>query len=534
MGETCTLEQRGRVALPVCDSHPGIGRFRVRRNSPPFAKGRAGRALVRGVPMSSAPSTDARTLAAEMKRQLQQYRAEHLQLEANMRWRLERELEASRAEHADLMARMNSSIAMLEHAAEMGITSSMATLELATATPTGAEVPNSQASSSQPAHQVAVLSHPRPTAMPATADAILPGDWTPQSPIYCLLPDDLLERIANELQSGVVWQTCAFLRHRRLNSIEALVLSSCKLQILEVPIGGSRDALVLRLWHQLNAGRAIMRQLRSTVGEVIAAADQAGGYPCRYAEPWMSCFNAIDIIQSGNDVHGQGLSELSPDMKQYFADDLPALLRDQRPWASDCVNGGIKQEFFHHLRDGIHDFLAGQAEPHRARLLVQAAEDMIDPRIEAALANRDAECDAASTMRLLKEFVSKNGYLLSERQRKVCILVINSPTISEKTRDCAIELIEENDSQNAKAQAALPVPPPPYTEYTMGGQPPLQRQEDGCTLPYHSITCTILMDEGNQMESWGLSFEELRFEDYCKTNAIADGLEDPSAGSLAS
>ena len=33
---------------------------------------------------------------------------------------------------------------------------------------------------------------------------ILPEDWTPQSPVCCLLPDDLLERIANELQSGVI------------------------------------------------------------------------------------------------------------------------------------------------------------------------------------------------------------------------------------------------------------------------------------------------------------------------------------------
>ena len=47
--------------------------------------------------MSSASSTDARMLAAEMKRQLQQYRAEHIQLEASMRWRLERELEAKAA-----------------------------------------------------------------------------------------------------------------------------------------------------------------------------------------------------------------------------------------------------------------------------------------------------------------------------------------------------------------------------------------------------------------------------------------------------
>ena len=410
--------------------------------------------------MPSAPSTDARTLVAEMKRQLQHYRAEHLQLEASMRWRLERELEASRVEHADLVARMTSSIATLEHAIVTGMaSSSLATLELAAATPTGAAVPSDQAPSSQPAHQAAVLSHSRPTAMPATADAILPVDWTPQSPICCLLPDDLLERIAMELQSGVVWQTCAFLRHRRLNSIEALVLSSCKLQILEVPTGGSRDALVLRLWHQLNAGRAIMRQLRSAVGEVAAA--EAPSEVCaylRYSHPWKSPFNAIDLISTGDNVHGLGLGQMSPDVQLYFADALPALLRDERLPASSCVNGdGIKQKFFESLRDHIYRFLENQAEPHRVGLLIQAAEDVIDPCIEqAALANRHgvhAQGEArmhqsSELMHLLRKFVHNNGYLLSERQQKACSRIINSPTISERVRNSAVALFEEN----AKAQ----------------------------------------------------------------------------------
>ena len=423
--------------------------------------------------MPSASSTDARTLMAEMKRQLQHYRAEHLQLEASMRWRLERELEASRVEHADLVARMTSSIATLEHATVPGMaSSSLATLELAAATPTGAAVPSDQAPSSQPAHQAAVLSHSRPTAMPATADAILPVDWTPQLPIFCLLPDDLLERIAMELQSGVVWQTCAFLRHRRLNSIEALVLSSCKLQILEVPTGGSRDALVLRLGHQLNAGRAIMRQLRSAVGEVAAA--EAPSEVCaltRYSDPWKAPFNAIDLISTGDDVHGLGLGQLSPDIQLYFADALPALLRDERLPASSCVNGdGIKQEFLESLRDHIYRFLVNQAKPHRVGLLIQAAEEVIDSNLsvliqaliqaaevidscieQAALANRHGvHCSAQgeARMRLLKKFVRNNGYLLSERQQKACSRIINSPTISERVRNSAVALFEEN----AKAQ----------------------------------------------------------------------------------
>lgn len=44
------------------------------------------------------------------------------------------------------------------------------------------------------------------------------------------------------------------------------------------------------------------------------------------------------------------------------------------------------------------------------------------------------------------------------RQKKACSLIINSPTISEIARDCAIELFEENAAQSAKAQAALPPP----------------------------------------------------------------------------
>ena len=488
--------------------------------------------------MSSAPSTDARTLVAEMKRQLHQCRAEHLQLEAGMRWRLERDLEASRAEHAALVARMTSSIAKLERATVTGTASSIAGLEPAPATPTGAEVPIDQApSSSQPAaHQAAVLSLPRPTPMPATADAILPVDWTPQSPICCLLPDELLERIAEELQSGVVWQTCAFLWHRRLNSIEALVLSSCKLQILEVPIGGSRDALVLRLWHQLNVGRSIMRQLRSAVSEVAAAADHEDGI-VRFSDPWKSRFATIDLIRA---EYGLGLNELAPDVRRYFAGDLPALLRDERggpPAVSSwCVDGGIKQAFFEHLRDSIYSFfLASQAEPHRARLLIQAAEDIIDPCIEQAAKRREplslgllqpiiaanrrtAERRAAEMMRLLREFVRNNDYLLSDRQNKACCLMINSPTISETARDCAIKLLEENAAQMATAQAAaLPSPSctPSSCSWFVGG------------FTYHSIT--ILMDSAK-------SFEELRFEDYCRANAPADSVDpnqDPSWSEIA-
>ena len=96
----------------------------------------------------------------------------------------------------------------------------------------------------------------------------------------------------------------AYLRHRRLNSIEALVLSSCKLQILEIPIGGSRDALVLRLWHQLNMGRAITRQLRSAVGEVAAAADQDCTDRLRYgSDLWKPRFATIDLIYALETVY---------------------------------------------------------------------------------------------------------------------------------------------------------------------------------------------------------------------------------------
>ena len=242
----------------------------------------------------------------------------------------------------------------------------------------------------------------------------------------------------------------AYLRHRRLNSIEALVLSSCKLQILKIPIGGSRDALVLRLWHQLNAGRAILKQLRSAVAEVAVAADQdcTDRYPSdpSHSDPWKSWLATIDLIRTGGVVHNRGLNQLATDLKQCFADDLPALLRDERggPRASSCANGGIKQEFFRCLRERIYDFLSGQARPHRARLLIQAAEDLIDPRIEAALTDRRAEGNAGLMMRDLEGFVRNDGYLLSERQKKACSLIVNSPTIGEGARNAAIELLQEN------------------------------------------------------------------------------------------
>ena len=429
----------GNVAWPPCVTPPSVRKGRGAEKD-----GLAAR------PMPSASSTDTRTLVAEIERQLHQYRAEHVQLEASMRWRLERELEASRAGHEALVARMTSSIAKLERAAVTGKASCIAGLEPADLS-RGVEVPLAAPASSQPAQRAAVPSLPRPTALPATADANLPVAWTPQSPICCLLPDDMLERIAKELQSGVVWQTCAFLRHRRLNSIEALVLSSCKLQTLEIPIGGSRDALVLRLWHQLNAGRAILKQLRSAVAEVAIAADQDchphwPAQDCCNLDPWKSWLAAIDLIYTGDDVHGRGLNQLAPEVKQCFADDLPALLRDERggPRASSCENGGVKQVFFEHLRKRIYDFLESQARPHRARLLIQAAEDLIDPRIEAALADRRAERGAEMMMTVLKGFVICDGYLLSERQKKTCSLIINSPTIGEGARECAIELLQEN------------------------------------------------------------------------------------------
>ena len=128
------------------------------------------------------------------------------------------------------------------------------------------------------------------------------------------------------------------------------------------------------------------------------------------------------------------------------------------------MDGGIKQVLFESLRGKIYPFLENQAEPHCARLLIQAAEDVIDPRIEqAALANRHADpgrrleedADAAKMMRLLTRFVRNNGYLLSDRQKKACSLVINSPTISEMPRECAIELLEENASATPKVQTPL-------------------------------------------------------------------------------
>ena len=401
--------------------------------------------------IAQSASTDARTLAADMKRQLQHYRAEHLQLEASSL----RELNANRVKHAGLVARM---------------TSCIATLELAAATPMGgSETPVSQVASSQPAQAAPVLC---PMAVP-TSDAVLPATdvviWTPQSPICCLLPDELLERVADKLQSGVLWQTCAYLRHRRLRSIEALVLSSCKLQTLEVPAGGSRDALVLRLWHQLNTGRLIMKQLRSAVDAAAAAADQAVEGRVRYTDPWKSLFGKIEIIHSskfssagsGHDAHRLGLGELPPAVMRYFADDLPALLRDERLQASKCLDGGIKQVFIRHLRDEIYWFLSRQAEPHRTRLLLQATEDIIDPCIEDAFANRDTAANAASMMVRLNRLVCFEGYLLSERQQKACSLIINSPTISESTRDCAVELVKENDSRASAPPPWPPQPPPP-------------------------------------------------------------------------
>jgi hypothetical protein len=375
--------------------------------------------------MCSASSADARTLAAKMRRQLHQYRTEYTQLEASMRWRLERELEAKRAVHADLVARMSRSITTLERTADTGATSSVATVDVAAATPTGAEAPNPQAPGSQSAHQTAMLSHPRPTAMATTSAAFHSVDWMRQSPICCLLSDDLLERISNELQSGVVWQTCAFLRHRRLNSIEALVLSSCKLQTLVVPTGGSRDALVLRLWHQLNAGRVIMRQLRNIVDEAAAAADQAttlmdmqslNGCAYGYAKerdepPWKSRFDAIDEITTA-DGPALSLLDLSSDVQPYFAGDLLALLRDKRPRASKCMNGGIKQEFFHHLRDCIFEFLRQQVEPHLARLLIEGAEDIIDP--PSRLPSQSLRADIAEAGRVMQRVKLKIQWLYSE------------------------------------------------------------------------------------------------------------------------
>ena len=115
---------------------------------------------------------------------------------------------------------------------------------------------------------------------------------------------------------------------------------------------------------------------------------------------------------------------------------------------------------FESLRGKIYPFLENQAEPHCARLLIQAAEDVIDPRIEqAALANRHPasparrlaeDRDATQMMRTLTGLVRNNGHLLSDRQKKACSLVINSPTISELPRERAIELLEENAKATPK------------------------------------------------------------------------------------
>ena len=171
-----------------------------------------------------------------------------------------------------------------------------------------------------------------------------------------------------------------------------------------------------------------------------------------YSDPWKSRLATIDLIRTGDDVHGRGLNQLAPDVKQCFADDLPALLRDERGGlrASSCVNGGVKQVFFWRLRNLIYDFIDGQARPHRARLLIQAAEDLIDPRIEAALADCRAEGDAEVMMCVLKLLVIVDGYLLSERQKKACSLIINSPTIGECARDGAIELLQENATRKCQ------------------------------------------------------------------------------------
>ena len=93
-----------------------------------------------------------------------------------------------------------------------------------------------------------------------------------------------------------------------------------------------------------------MRQLRSAIDEAAAAADQDDADSLsRYSDPWKSRF---DTITAMDPTLTQGLGDLSPNVKQHFAEELPTLLRDQRPWASNCqIDGGIKQVFFHHLRD---------------------------------------------------------------------------------------------------------------------------------------------------------------------------------------
>jgi hypothetical protein len=103
-------------------------------------------------------------------------------------------------------------------------------------------------------------------------------------------------------------------------------------------------------------------------------------------------------------------------------------------------------------------------------------------------------------MRLLREFfVRNNGDLLSERQQKTCSRMINSPTISERARNFAIALFGEN----AKAQAAGDVLDP--------------RMSLCCSCVVDGSTCdsnTILMNA-----FWSKSFEEPRFENYCRANA---------------
>ena len=124
----------------------------------------------------------------------------------------------------------------------------------------------------------------------------------------------------------------------------------------------------------------------------------------RYSDPWKSRF---DTITAMDPTLTQGLGDLSPNVKQHFAEELPTLLRDQRPWASNCqIDGGIKQVFFHHPRDVFYNLLVRQDEPIRTRLLLQAAEDVIDPRIEAALASHTGKLAEFKRTRLENEATS--------------------------------------------------------------------------------------------------------------------------------
>ena len=61
-------------------------------------------------------------------------------------------------------------------------------------------------------------------------------------------------------------------------------------------------------------------------------------------------------------------------------------------------------------------------------------------------------------MRLLTGLVRNNGHLLSDRQKKACSLVINSPTISELPRERAIELLEENAKATPKVMPKVQTP----------------------------------------------------------------------------